>query len=128
MFINFLFETITMQCALCGLVMALCHKDKHILYFQCKHETCVTAGMKCNYCNVIKLSTKGCIKNIKYSMLKHYKHEHLSSPHISSTIINSVQNMIECNSTTSTKSKSKSNESTTIISSSFCVDSYSNTY
>ncbi len=61
-------------------------------------------------------------------MLKHYKQEHLSSSHITSTTFNSVQNMIECNSTLSTKSKSKSDDSTTIISTSTDVDLYTDTY
>ncbi len=75
-----------------------------------------------------QIDKKGCIKNIKYIMLKHYKQEHLASVNITMTTVNKVQNMIECNSTISTKSQSKSNECTTIISTSSYVDSSTNTY
>ncbi len=62
MFIIFLLKIITMQCPTCCHVMALCHEDKQILYFKCNHGTCVAAGMKCKYCNVIKLSKKDASK------------------------------------------------------------------
>ncbi len=73
---------------------------------------------------------KRMLKNIKYIMLKHYKQEHLSSSHILSTTSKSVQIMIECNSTISTKphSKSESHESSIIVSSSTCEDITANTY
>ncbi len=60
-------------------------------------------------------------------MLKHYKQEHLALSHTTKQDI-SCQHMVDCNSTISTKSKSKSNESTTIVSSSTDVDLYTNTY
>ncbi len=83
-----------MPCPMCCHVMAFCHEDKQSVYFQCKHNTCVATGMKCKYCDYVKLTKKGCIKNIKYIILKHYKQEHLASLHITSTTVNSVQNMI----------------------------------
>ncbi len=98
MVIIFQLKIITMPCSTCCHVMALCHEDKQIFYFQCNHGTCVQVGMKCKYCNVIEFPKKGCIKNIKYIMLK------LSSSHITSTTSNSDQNMIEYNSTISSNS------------------------
>ncbi len=86
--------------------------------FCCRHEMQI---LKCY--STIK---KGCIKNIKYVMLKNYKQEHLSSSNIASTTTNSIQNMIECNSTIS--SNSRSNEATTIVSSSPCADLSAITY
>ncbi len=56
------FVVIAMQCPTCYHVMALCHEDKQILYFKCNHGTRVAAGMKCKYCNVIKLSKKDASK------------------------------------------------------------------
>ena len=130
MFIIFLFKKTNMQCPTCCHVMAWCHEDKQILYFKCNHCTCNAAGMKCKFCNVIKLSKKGCIKNIKYIMLKHYKQEHLSSAYNTGAAVKDVQLMIECNSTISTKSHSnlKSNEPSTIVSSLTSVESSANTY
>ncbi len=116
-----------MQCPMCCHVMAFCHEDKQIFYFKCKHSTCVAAGMKCKYCDYVKLTKKGCIKNIKYNMLKHYTQNHLASSHTTKQVI-SCQHMVECNSTISTKSKSKSNECTTIISTSSYIDSSTNSY
>ncbi len=55
---NFLSKTISMQRPSCCHVMALCHEDKQIFYFQCKHGTYFAAGMKFKYCNDIKLSKK----------------------------------------------------------------------
>ncbi len=69
---------------------------------------------------------KGCIKNIKYIILKHYKQDNPSSPNFTSTACNSVQNMCEHNSTISLNSKS--NESTTIVSSSTFADVFAITY
>ena len=66
-----------MQCPSCHHVMAQSHEDKQFFYFLCKHNTCFAAGIQCKFCNLIKQSKKGCIKNIKYIMLKHYKQEHL---------------------------------------------------
>ncbi len=66
-----------MQCPSCHLVMAQCHEDKQNFYFLCKRNTCFDAGIQCKYCNLIKLSKKGCIKITKYIMLKHFKQEHL---------------------------------------------------
>ncbi len=119
-----------MQCPTFCHVMAWCHEEKRILYFKCNHGTCNAAGMKCKFCNVIKLSKKGCTKNIKYIMLKHYKQEHLSSAYNTGTAVKSVQLMIECNSTISTKShsNSESNEPSTIVSSLTSVDSSAITY
>ncbi len=82
----------------CCHVMALCHEDKQILYFQCKHA-CFAVVMKFKYYNVYKLSKQECIKNNNYIMQKHYKQEHLSSSHVTSMTSNGFQNMIECNST-----------------------------
>ncbi len=59
-------------------------------------------------------------------MLKHNKHEHPSSSHITGMTSNSVQHMIECNSTIS--SKSKSNEATIFALTSTFVDSSTITY
>ncbi len=119
-----------MQFPTCCHIMTLCHEDKQILYFQCNHGTCVAVGMKCKYCNVIKFSKKGCIKNIKYIMLKHYKQEHLLSAYNTGAAVKGVQLMIECNSTISTKShlNSESNEPSTIVSSVTSVESSANTY
>ncbi len=52
-----------MQCPSCCHVMVQCHEDKQIL-FCCRHQSNQT----------IK---NGCIKNIKYIILKHCKQEHV---------------------------------------------------
>ena len=65
-----------MQCPSCHHVMAQRHDDKQFFYFLCKNNTCFAAGIQCKFCNLLKQSKKGYIKNIKYIMLKHYKQEH----------------------------------------------------
>ncbi len=62
MVIIFLLQIINMQCPTCCNVMAWCHEDKQLLYFKCNHGTCNAAGMKCKYCNDIKLSKKDASK------------------------------------------------------------------
>ncbi len=86
-----MFETITMQCPSCCHVMALCHEDKQISYFQCKHGTCFASGMKCKCCNVTKVSKKDKPKISNRLCKKHYKQENLSSSHFTSTTSNSIQ-------------------------------------
>ena len=63
-------------------------------------------------------------------MLKHYKQEHLLSAYNTNAAVKDVQLMIECNSTISTKShsKSKSNEPSSFVSSLTSVESSANTY
>ena len=68
-----------MQCPSCHHCMALCHEDRHTLYYQCRHGTCLAAAVQCKHCNLIKVSKKGCMKNIKFILSKHYKQIHLQS-------------------------------------------------
>ena len=63
----FVQKKINMQCPTCCHVMAWCHEDKQIIYFKCNNGTCVAAGMKCKYCNVIKLSKKDASKTSNIS-------------------------------------------------------------
>ncbi len=65
-----------MQCPQCHHIMTQRHEDKQFFYFSCQQYTFFAAGIQCKFCNLTKQSKKGCIKNIKYIMLKHYKQEH----------------------------------------------------
>ncbi len=90
-----------MQCPSCQHGMALCHDDRHILYYRCKHGTCLAAGVQCKHCDEIEASKKGCINNIKFIMLKHYKQDHLQLQYTSSSmpLLRSVPNILGLNNT-----------------------------
>ncbi len=117
-----------MQCPSCHHVMAQCHEDKQFFYFACQKHICFAAGIQCKFCNLTKQSKKGCIKNIKYIMLKHYKQEHqhwckpspLLQCNINSNITDPIHNILnptDSISTITSSSKSKYTNSSAFSSS-----------